>query len=120
MLQTATARASYEICKQYSAKMQSMPPIQLRDLLDFKPMGKPVPIDEVESITEIRKRFVTPGMSLGALSPEAHETLNVAMNRIGAKSDSGEGGEDPAHFHAGGERRQPVGRSSRSRPAASA
>jgi glutamate synthase (NADPH/NADH) large chain len=52
----------------------------------------------VESITSIRKRFVTPGMSLGALSPEAHKTLNVAMNRIGAKSDSGEGGEDPAHF----------------------
>ena len=49
-------------------------------------------------ITSIRKRFVTPGMSLGALSPEAHKTLNVAMNRIGAKSDSGEGGEDPAHF----------------------
>ncbi len=55
-------------------------------------------IEEVESITSIRKRFVTPGMSLGALSPEAHKTLNVAMNRIGAKSDSGEGGEDPAHF----------------------
>ena len=52
----------------------------------------------MESITSIRKRFVTPGMSLGALSPEAHKTLNVAMNRIGAKSDSGEGGEDPAHF----------------------
>jgi glutamate synthase (NADPH/NADH) large chain len=55
-------------------------------------------VDEVESITSIRQRFVTPGMSLGALSPEAHKTLNVAMNRIGAKSDSGEGGEDPAHF----------------------
>ena len=56
-------------------------------------------MEDVESITSIRKRFVTPGMSLGALSPEAHKTLNVAMNRIGAKSDSGEGGEDPAHFH---------------------
>ncbi len=61
-------------------------------------MGEPIAIDEVESITAIRKRFVTPGMSLGALSPEAHKVLNVAMNRIGAKSDSGEGGEDPAHF----------------------
>jgi glutamate synthase (NADPH/NADH) large chain len=70
----------------------------LRDLLDIKPIGPAVPIDEVESITSIRKRFVTPGMSLGALSPEAHKTLNIAMNRIGAKSDSGEGGEDPAHF----------------------
>ncbi|MEM9636187.1 MAG: glutamate synthase-related protein, partial [Pseudomonadota bacterium] len=91
-------RASYEMWKQYSAKMKSNPPIHLRDLLDIKPLGKPVPIEEVESITSIRKRFVTPGMSLGALSPEAHKTLNVAMNRIGAKSDSGEGGEDPAHF----------------------
>jgi len=98
MLQMACNRASFEMWKQYSAKMQSNPPIHLRDLLDIKPLGKPVPIEEVESITSIRKRFVTPGMSLGALSPEAHKTLNVAMNRIGAKSDSGEGGEDPAHF----------------------
>ncbi len=98
MMQTAVARASFEMWKQYSAKMRSNPPIHLRDLLDIKPLGKPVPIEEVESITAIRKRFVTPGMSLGALSPEAHKTLNVAMNRIGAKSDSGEGGEDPAHF----------------------
>ena len=99
MLQQACNRASYEMWKQYSAKMQSNPPIHLRDLLDLKTLGAPVPIEEVESITAIRKRFVTPGMSLGALSPEAHKTLNVAMNRIGAKSDSGEGGEDPAHFH---------------------
>ncbi len=98
LLQSACDRASFEIWKQYSAKMQSMPPIHLRDLLAIKPMGNSVPIEEVESITSIRKRFVTPGMSLGALSPEAHKTLNVAMNRIGAKSDSGEGGEDPAHF----------------------
>ena len=98
MLQMACNRASFEMWKQYSAKMQSNPPIHLRDLLDIKPLGKSVPIEEVESITSIRKRFVTPGMSLGALSPEAHKTLNVAMNRIGAKSDSGEGGEDPAHF----------------------
>lgn len=98
MMQMACNRASFELWKQYSAKMQSNPPIHLRDLLQIKPLGKPVPIEEVESITSIRKRFVTPGMSLGALSPEAHKTLNVAMNRIGAKSDSGEGGEDPAHF----------------------
>ena len=98
MMQMACTRSSFEMWKQYSAKMQANPPIHLRDLLDFKPLGKPVPIEEVESITSIRKRFVTPGMSLGALSPEAHKTLNVAMNRIGAKSDSGEGGEDPAHF----------------------
>ncbi|WP_347311829.1 glutamate synthase large subunit [Defluviimonas sp. SAOS-178_SWC] len=98
MLQSACDRASYDLWKQYSAAMRANPPIHIRDLLDIKPLGKPVPIEEVESITSIRKRFVTPGMSLGALSPEAHKTLNVAMNRIGAKSDSGEGGEDPAHF----------------------
>ena len=97
MLQTACARGSFEIWRQYSAKMRANPPIHLRDLLDIKPLGAPVPLDEVESVTAIRQRFVTPGMSLGALSPEAHRTLNVAMNRIGAKSDSGEGGEDPAH-----------------------
>ena len=98
MMQAACNRASYEMWKQYSAKMRSNPPIHLRDLLNIKPLGEAIPIEEVESITAIRKRFVTPGMSLGALSPEAHKTLNVAMNRIGAKSDSGEGGEDPAHF----------------------
>ncbi|MBE1297947.1 MAG: glutamate synthase large subunit [Rhodobacteraceae bacterium] len=98
MLQMACNKASYQMWQQYSKKMQANPPIHLRDLLDIKPLGKPVPLEEVESITAIRKRFVTPGMSLGALSPEAHKTLNVAMNRIGAKSDSGEGGEDPAHF----------------------
>ena len=99
ILQAACAKGSYELWKQYSRAMQSRPPIHLRDLLDFKPKEEPVPLKHVESITAIRKRFVTPGMSLGALSPEAHKTLNIAMNRIGAKSDSGEGGEDPAHFH---------------------
>ena len=78
--------------------MRRLPPINLRDLLDFRPTAAPVAIDEVESITEIRKRLVTPGISLGALGPEAHETLSIAMNRIGAKSDSGEGGEDPARY----------------------
>ncbi|NNK79108.1 MAG: glutamate synthase large subunit, partial [Litoreibacter sp.] len=98
MLQAACTRSSYDLWKQFSQTMRANPPIHLRDLLDIKPMSDAIPIEEVESITSIRKRFVTPGMSLGALSPEAHKTLNVAMNRIGAKSDSGEGGEDPAHF----------------------
>ncbi|MWD26822.1 glutamate synthase large subunit [Aquicoccus sp. SCR17] len=98
MMQAACNKASYELWKQYSARMQANPPTHLRDLLAIKPLGTAIPLEEVESITAIRKRFVTPGMSLGALSPEAHKTLNVAMNRIGAKSDSGEGGEDPAHF----------------------
>ncbi|WP_370230709.1 glutamate synthase large subunit [Cognatishimia sp.] len=99
MMQAACDRASFDLWKQYSKKMQANPPIHLRDLLAIKPLGEAVPLEEVESITSIRKRFVTPGMSLGALSPESHKALNVAMNRIGAKSDSGEGGEDPAHFH---------------------
>ncbi|MGI9395653.1 MAG: glutamate synthase-related protein, partial [Boseongicola sp.] len=98
ILQAACQNASYALWQQYSTKMRANPPIHLRDLLEIKPLGPELPIEEVESITSIRKRFVTPGMSLGALSPEAHKTLNVAMNRIGAKSDSGEGGEDPAHF----------------------
>ena len=98
LMQAACNNASFDLWRQYSNRIKSNPPIHLRDLLDIKPVGPAISIDEVESITSIRKRFVTPGMSLGALSPEAHKTLNVAMNRIGAKSDSGEGGEDPAHF----------------------
>lgn len=98
MLQAACDRGSYKIWQEYSRSMQARAPIHLRDLLGFQPGNSPISVDEVESITSIRKRFVTPGMSLGALSPEAHKTLNVAMNRIGAKSDSGEGGEDPRHF----------------------
>jgi len=96
-LQTAVATDSYQTYKRYSEAVRKGSPIALRDLLDFRSEGRtPVPIDDVESITEIRKRLVAPGISLGALSPEAHETLSIAMNRIGARSDSGEGGEDPA------------------------
>ncbi len=98
LMQMASQKASHDLWKRYSSAMRSSPPIHLRDLLDIKHLGEPVRLEEVESITSIRRRFVTPGMSLGALSPEAHKTLNIAMNRIGAKSDSGEGGEDPAHF----------------------
>ena len=98
LMQMACNKASFELWKRYSTAMQANPPIHLRDLMAIKPMSTAIPLEEVESVTAIRKRFVTPGMSLGALSPEAHKTLNVAMNRIGARSDSGEGGEDPAHF----------------------
>ncbi|MBT5432982.1 MAG: glutamate synthase large subunit, partial [Rhodospirillaceae bacterium] len=97
-LQSAVATDSYQIYRRYAEGMNRRPPFDLRDLLDFSTGNVAVEIDEVESITEIRKRFVTPGMSLGALSPEAHETLTIAMNRIGALSDSGEGGEDPERF----------------------
>ena len=98
-LQHAVASDSYHAFKQYTELLQAQDPISIRDLLDFNRKLPPVPLDEVESITEIRKRFVTPGMSLGALSPEAHETLTIAMNRIGARSDSGEGGEGKERFH---------------------
>ncbi len=97
-LQRAVASDSYGTYRQYCEQLRALPPIHLRDLLDFHPTGEALAEGEVESITEIRKRFVTPAMSLGALSPEAHGTLNIAMNRIGAKSDSGEGGEDPARY----------------------
>ena len=98
LLQHACDNDSYADYKKYSQAMGHQPPVSIRDLLDFKQERDAIPLDEVESVTEIRKRFVTQGMSLGALSPEAHGTLNIAMNRIGAKSVSGEGGEDPARF----------------------
>ena len=98
LLQTAVATDSYSTYLQFSRGIQDMAPVYLRDLMEFSAERQPISIDEVEAITEIRKRFVTPGMSLGALSPEAHETLAIAMNRIGAKAVSGEGGEDSKRF----------------------
>jgi glutamate synthase (NADPH/NADH) large chain len=96
-LQSAVESESYQTFKRYSDAVRRLPPVALRDLLDFRLEGRtPIALEEVESITEIRKRLLAPGISLGALSPEAHETLSIAMNRIGARSDSGEGGEDPA------------------------
>jgi len=97
-LQAACDRGDYAIYRKYVDAVHARDPIQLRDLLDFKAAGEAIPLSQVQSINEIRKRFVTPGMSLGALSPEAHGTLNIAMNRIGAKSVSGEGGEDRARY----------------------
>ncbi|WP_017327824.1 glutamate synthase large subunit [Synechococcus sp. PCC 7336] len=87
----------YEI---YRASIAERPPTALRDLLEFDSDRESISIDEVEPVEEIFKRFATGGMSLGALSREAHETLAIAMNRIGGKSNSGEGGEDPSRFIA--------------------
>ena len=98
LLQNAVAHDSYSSYLQFSQGVRELEPIYLRDLLEFNYAPEPIPIDEVEAITEIRKRFNTPGMSLGALSPEAHETLAIAMNRIGAKSVSGEGGEEKRRY----------------------
>ena len=97
-LQHACDTGDYETYLRFSEGMRNLPQIQLRDLLDWRSDRKAVSPDEVESVNEIRKRFLTPGMSLGALGPEAHGALNIAMNRIGAKSVSGEGGEDRARY----------------------
>ena len=98
-LQQAVTTDSYAAYKRFAESVYRQEPVTIRDLLDFREVAETIPIEAVESITEIRKRFVTPGMSLGALSPEAHETLTIAMNRIGAKGDSGEGGEGAERYH---------------------
>ena len=98
ILQTAVEKDAYVTYLKYSEGLRKLPPINLRDLLDFRKTAKPIAAEYVESTTEIRKRLLTPGMSLGALGPEAHGTLNIAMNRIGAKSVSGEGGEVRARY----------------------
>jgi len=98
LLQDACNRGDYKRFKQYSEAVADQPDLAPRDLLDWREGLTPVPIHEVESVSDIRRRFLTPGMSLGALSPEAHGVLNVAMNRIGARSVSGEGGEDPERY----------------------
>ncbi len=98
LLQKAVRENSWETYKQYSASLRSRQPVQLRELLEFHPASKPLQTSEVQSITEIRRKFVSPAMSMGALSPEAHETLAIAMNRMGAKSNSGEGGESVERF----------------------
>lgn len=98
LLQQAVEKDSYSLYKSYVEGLRNQPTMNLRDLLEFNHPKTGISIDDVSSITEIRKRFVTPGMSLGALSIEAHETLTIAMNRIGAKSVSGEGGEDQERY----------------------
>ena len=98
MLQSAVTSNSYKVYKQYAQEIYNLPIINLRDLLDFKKLEKPINLEEVEPILNLRKRFGSGSMSHGALSAEAHETLAIAMNRIGASSCSGEGGEDPKRF----------------------
>jgi glutamate synthase (ferredoxin) len=89
---------NYDHYEVYQRHLQNKPLTALRDLLEFQSDRSPVPLEEVEPVTEIVKRFTTGGMSLGALSREAHEVLAIAMNRIGGRSNSGEGGEDPVRF----------------------
>jgi glutamate synthase (NADPH/NADH) large chain len=98
-LQHAARAGSYRMFKEYSALVndESRRLCTIRGLLRFKP-GSPIPIDQVEPATDIVKRFKTGAMSLGSISREAHENLAIAMNRIGGKSNTGEGGEDPVRY----------------------
>ena len=98
MLQNAVTSNSYKMYKKYAQSIYDLPIINLRDLLDFKRLRQSIDIKEVESSNELRKRFGSGSMSHGALSAEAHETLAIAMNRMGASSCSGEGGEDSSRF----------------------
>lgn len=95
-LQAAVTSGRFEDYEIYRDTVDGRRPAMLRDLLDLKPKGMPIPLEAVESAESILARFDSAGMSLGALSPEAHETLAEAMNRLGGRSNSGEGGEDKA------------------------
>ena len=99
-LQHATRTNKYETFKEYAKLIndQSRRHMTLRGLFEFKPKNQPIPLDQVESAKEIVKRFATGAMSLGSISTEAHATLAIAMNRIGGKSNTGEGGEDAKRF----------------------
>ena len=98
-LQSAVRNKSFAQYQEYVTLLDKLPAITIRDLLEFTQESSDVSLEDVESVSGIRKRMVAPGISLGALSPIAHETLAIAMNKIGARSDSGEGGEDPERFN---------------------
>ena len=99
-LQLATRQGSYEKFKEWAKLVdEKESPIFIRDFFGWKKASTPTPIDEVESVESIVKHFVTGAMSFGALSIEAHEALALAMNKIGARSNTGEGGEDNARYH---------------------
>jgi glutamate synthase (NADPH/NADH) large chain len=97
-LQAAVNTGDYSIYKNFAELVNQRPASALRDLLSLVPKGAAISVDEVESEEAILSRFDSAGMSLGALSPEAHEALATAMNRLGARSNSGEGGEDPVRY----------------------
>ncbi len=97
-MQQLRKSGSAEDYKHLSTALNDHEPIALKDLMKFKPSKESKPLDEVEPVEDIVKRFTTAAMSLGAISPEAHETIAIAMNRIGGKSNTGEGGEDPARY----------------------
>ncbi|CAM5731937.1 hypothetical protein SFUMM280S_01511 [Streptomyces fumanus] len=100
-LQHSTRSGKYEIFKKYTERVneQSERLMTLRGLFGFKSDRQPIPLDEVEPVSEIVKRFSTGAMSYGSISQEAHETLAIAMNQLGGKSNTGEGGEDPERLY---------------------
>ncbi|MCW2268642.1 MULTISPECIES: glutamate synthase large subunit [Pseudomonas] len=97
-LQAAVQQGDYAKFKEYTALVDKRPVSMIRDLLQVKVADQPLALEEIEPLDAILKRFDSAGISLGALSPEAHEALAEAMNRLGARSNSGEGGEDPARY----------------------
>ena len=97
-LQAAVISGDYEHYRLFAQLVNQRPVSTFRDLLELKPGAQPVALEEVEPLEAVLARFDSAGMSLGALSPEAHEALATAMNRLGARSNSGEGGEDPARY----------------------
>ena len=99
LLQEATRRGDYKLFKEYTALVDdASKPHTLRGLMEMQYLDTPIPLDEVESVDSIVKRFKTGAMSFGSISAEAHECMAVAMNTLGGKSNCGEGGEDPARF----------------------
>lgn len=98
-LQVAVKTGEYRDYQKFSALVNDRAPTHFRDLLALKPDSKAISVDEVEPAEKLFPRFDTAAMSIGALSPEAHEALAIAMNRLGGQSNSGEGGEDPARFN---------------------
>ena len=101
LLQSSTRTGDYELFRQYTDQIDDQTRLlgTLRGLFDYRQVQPPVPIEEVEPASEIVKRFSTGAMSYGSISKEAHETLAIAMNRIGGRSNSGEGGEDPDRYY---------------------
>ncbi|WP_343597614.1 glutamate synthase large subunit [Pseudomonas sp.] len=97
-LQAAVQQGDYAKFKEYTTLVDQRPVSMIRDLLKVKVADEPLPLDQIEPLEAILKRFDSAGISLGALSPEAHEALAEAMNRLGARSNSGEGGEDPSRY----------------------
>jgi glutamate synthase (NADPH/NADH) large chain len=99
-LQQAVASGEWSDYRQFADTVNQRPTLALRDLLALRPADEPLPLAKVEKAERIFPRFDTAAMSIGALSPEAHESLAIAMNRLGGRSNSGEGGEDPVRFNS--------------------